>query len=273
MIVGTLSTARRKTPAGDRQTLNGSARRKCIADAAHRFSPDLLVCAGDSLISYGDVVALSRDDQLRNLRTIILVEVSNESKGGKSIEKKGRKVPRKTGGFRSRIFILRRGKIKPLGGQMFGESSEVMGAGPAALDLRKRFENELTNRLFKVKGKSAVVLCCGEINILRGRNTVRCESETCEHILDAADIVLNPTHDRMGNAGTLRAKRKFLSRKIGGRKRLYVSSSNWNTAKRQKQTAPTLHDYFFAADQLQIGTQIAVHSYPDYEYRQAAIEF
>src|SRR5438105_1894249 len=41
-----------------------------------------------------------------------------------------------------------------------------------------------------------------------------------------AVMILNPTHTRMGNCGTVRAWREYLS--SGGR--VYVSASNWDVA-------------------------------------------
>ena len=88
--------------------------------------------------------------------------------------------------------------------------------------------------------------------MVNGRNNPHFVDERIGAWLDHADIVVNPTHDRMGNGGTLKAKRKFLSsRGAGGRSRLYISVSNWNgeplgkkgkrAKPRQSPNARTLH--------------------------------
>jgi hypothetical protein len=258
MLIGTLSTKR----TGARQALSGKERLDCIVHVVSKFKPHLLVCAGDALASKADLNKLSHNEQITRSRTTIVIEVEGS------------------------IYILRRGTKTSKGKeQVFAVSSEVRGEGEDATSTRKIFERELANRVFKVKNKSVLVLNCGEINILSGFKQVRCESRECEEAISRADIIVNPTHDLMGNGGILSAKRKYLSRRVDARNRLYVSSSNWNTRKKrkrknkeiyyicQKRDAPTLHDYFLSGKQLKIKDHIERHSEdPRFEYRQAEID-
>ncbi|QKR99661.1 hypothetical protein F9288_08400 [Sphingomonas sp. CL5.1] len=69
----------------------------------------------------------------------------------------------------------------------------------------------------------------------------------CEAAITAADIIVNPSHDRMGNAGMLHAKRCLLSAPAGRKHpRIYVSCSNWNTdtANGAQSPSPTLHTVY-----------------------------
>ena len=54
-------------------------------------------------------------------------------------------------------------------------------------------------------------MLCGELNIVRGRDGARFIDDKAAKAIMTADIVINPTHDRMSNAGTLHAKRRLLS--------------------------------------------------------------
>jgi hypothetical protein len=231
MLVGTLSTERQRAC----QLLTGRGRRECIADAIARFTPDLLVCAGHSLRTNNDLDSLLRDKRIKRAKSAIIVEVENDK-----LQPKGQ--------FPNCLYvILPSGRKKSLGRQMFAKSKDLKGDG--APELINKFERAIRQRRFRIKGKVVLVLACGEINILYGRNTVTSRSARCMKAIDDADIIANPTHDRMGNAGTLRAKRKFLSKRVNGRNRLYVSSSNWETKpkrprKAQRPGARTLHDFF-----------------------------
>lgn len=70
-------------------------------------------------------------------------------------------------------------------------------------------------------------LVYGELNVIQGRYHPPYRSAVDK----AAMIVINPTHDRMSNAGTLDAKRRLLSRSFeDGRNRVYVSCSSWRRA-------------------------------------------
>ena len=77
---------------------------------------------------------------------------------------------------------------------------------------------------------------CGELGVVEGRVAPKIFTglQGMEP-MESYGLVLNPTHTRMGNGGTLNAKREFLSRY----NRTYLSASNWDvvpspeTGKRQ----------------------------------------
>src|SRR5438309_2972919 len=64
--------------------------------------------------------------------------------------------------------------------------------------------------------------------ILETRTNVHFHRSTPIKVVGALEakgvLILNPTHTRMGNDGTIKAKRKFLSEEG----RVYVSASNWD---------------------------------------------
>lgn len=81
----------------------------------------------------------------------------------------------------------------------------------------------------------------------------------------AADVVINPTHDRMGNAGKLGAKRRLLSRALEYRNRVYVSCSNWEVCGDSKRggiqnVTDTLHTIYTSGTPVS-GAQIADGSF------------
>jgi hypothetical protein len=156
--------------------------------------------------------------------------------------------------------------IQRLGAQIFTRSDQT------SPKISKQLCQALSNRSFSVDGKQCFALCCGELNCLAGRDKVEFRfSETAPH-LTKADIILNPTHDRMGNAGTVLAKRRFLSSPEGNRSRAYVSSSNWNLSTRagaQRQDSRTWHSAFVNGAELKMN-RIASSS-NEYEYREVTI--
>jgi hypothetical protein len=84
---------------------------------------------------------------------------------------------------------------------------------------------------------------CGEVTLVAGRPDVHFRlAGTPKKLVNAVQgknaLILNPTHDRMGNCGTLKQWRKFLSRNGA----TYVSTSNWCVSgKRKQKPSPTLH--------------------------------
>ncbi|MHB8656123.1 MAG: hypothetical protein ACYDA9_19880 [Terriglobia bacterium] len=107
----------------------------------------------------------------------------------------------------------------------------------------------LPKRRFRFSDRPVLVIVCGEITLIQGRDKVEFYRFTPlrlrEAIREERLIILNPTHTRMGNSGTIKAWRKFLS-KDG---RVYVSSSNWDVCRikdrkgryRRQKPSRTLH--------------------------------
>lgn len=116
------------------------------------------------------------------------------------------------------------GQRHRFGQQQFARRSEV---DDAARDSVARFERSPPARSIALGEWNVFALICGEINIVEGRVDPRYVSASAEAAIMATDVVINPTHDRMGNAGTLDAKRKLLSSTSDDeRNRVYVSCSN-----------------------------------------------
>lgn len=161
--------------------------------------------------------------------------------------------------------------MKPLARQVIATSSQ-------AQDMRRtgmgRFDASLAERTVLFRGLSFGVLICGEINVLQGRNAVQPLTPSVGAWLDGLDVLVNPTHDLMGNAGTLIAKRRHVSRDD----RLYVSASNWNSRKpvssrsgltrSQNRGAATLHTAFRDGQPLSLEPFKVVG---DMEYRETVL--
>lgn len=101
----------------------------------------------------------------------------------------------------------------------------------------------LADRSFTLCHRDALLLNCGEVMVVRGRNHVDFYRSVPHVLRDAVRaptvMILNPTHTRMGNCGTVKAWREYLS--SGGR--VYVSVSNWDVANGQRQS-DTLHSFW-----------------------------
>jgi hypothetical protein len=169
-----------------------------------------------------------------------------------------------------RLFLIAPdGKLKSLGRQAFATSLDV--ADPASPKL-KDFEALIEEKTAETELGRLFAICCGEINVVKGRNVVSCRSALVEQAILQSDIIINPTHDRMGNAGTLIAKRRWLSAAAPPNRRIYVSCSNWNAAPGngggvQSQSAPTLHTVFVNGQSIQPMSNPIDHS-DDFEYRE-----
>jgi hypothetical protein len=262
--LGTLSFERRR----DQMVLPVAQRRECIAHITGKYGPDLLLCAGWSLETDADLDELIHDTRISTTATILIVEV-RDSTG----------APEQTIQTNRVYLIGPNNYVRSLGWQAFVESAELKaenGASRLAL-----FEKFIPEKSATVGGKKLFVLCCGEINVLEGRNppiTVR--SAIANEALANADIIVNPTHDRMGNAGTLLAKRAWLSRRVDARERVYVSASNWNSLQNngKKQTpSRTLHTVFVSGEQREMTCFDDERSGADdkrrYVYRECEVSF
>lgn len=180
--------------------------------------PKLLVCAGSSVLSRRGFPPIAK--AAKRAGSVALVETNG----------------------RPRIsFRIERGKVFCMGRQYFACRDEIN-------EHRKRVSalaDAIECRSIRSTSRPAFLLKCGEITVLQGRNRVAFNGAVAKELQDAirADrvLIVNPTHTRMGNSGTIKAWRKFLSQ--AGR--LYVSSSNWDvegkrhdgTNRRQKPSA------------------------------------
>lgn len=198
--------------------LTGEQRVEIIADVIKKHQPALLLCAGYAVETDENLVNLTDKCKLIASSTTALIEVKNALKGNHSFPS-------------SHVMNLltNLNNTVELGRQYFASSGELDIDNTEVLI--KSLEANIENRIFKVNEYNCIALCCGELNIIRGRNHPSVRSKIIEEALINADIILNPTHDGMANYGTLASKRAFLSQSVNNRKRAYISSSNWNTHK------------------------------------------
>lgn len=248
--------------AGNKMQLSGADRVSGIVQALRTHRPDVLLTAGYALETDEDLADLQMQLKHMSWPGLVVVEVrsSQSDQGGKRAD------DLQLSEHCLFTWQLSSG-MRSLGRQYFATGEET---GNDALI--SAFEANLVNRTVEFRGRRFGALNCGEINCLNGRNTVSARTSSIEAWLRSLDVVVNPTHDMMGNAGTLKAKRSWTSQ--GGR--AYLSASNWNSRKRvgssgklrsQNKSAGTLHSLFIN------GREMAQASYPTpaWEYREAMI--
>lgn len=129
------------------------------------------------------------------------------------------------------LYQIKQGKIKNLyTNQIFTQSGEIEGN----TELGDRFIYEMEkNRKLNTKGRSILIMQCGEINILRNiqndNNRVEFRlsydynlTNRFNKLFSNTDIILNPIHTPMGNQGKMKKRREFLSQN----NKYYFSASN-----------------------------------------------
>ena len=205
--IGTISFERCES----KMVLPPRERVRLILAAAAAYQPDLLVTAGHAVHSFKDLDRLAELHRDEGTSTAIITEVL---KDGDDPDLESHAMWAVTGDGQRHRF----------GQQQFARRSEV---DHAARDSVARFERSLLARSIALGEWNVFALICGEINIVEGRVDPRYVSASAEVAIMATDVVINPTHDRMGNVGTLDAKRKLLSSTSDDeRNRVYVSCSN-----------------------------------------------
>jgi hypothetical protein len=209
--IGTISFAR----CGDDFQISPKERVRLIRAAAHHYGPTLLLTAGHALGRRSHLAQLAAGLVEDGSRTAIVTEVHHD------------------GGTRSRRLsdhalyaIFTDGSWVRLGRQIFARREETVGAQEWRVRL---FVDNLSRRMIALSGWRVFVLGCGEINAVIGIDNPRFIDPRIDKPLQSSNVILNPTHDRMGRAGLLDAKRRFLSRPGPAKQmRAYVSCSNWN---------------------------------------------
>ena len=230
----TLSFARCK----GEMIISPAERLRLILAAAEAYEPDLLVTAGHAVHSIADLYGLAGDYRELGCSGAVITEVLLDDPAA------GEEHTHAMWAVRSD------GSLYRFGAQAFARSSEL--ADPGRRDLA-RFEAELPQRTLALPNWNVFALVCGELNIVQGRGDPRYRSTAARAAIMAADLVINPTHDRMSNAGTLDAKRRLLSAPSeDGRNRVYVSCSNWeacgNSKGRVQYPSETLHTVYAAGE-------------------------
>lgn len=265
MKIGTLSSELR----GAEMALSGPQRIEAILRVLHTHRPDILLGAGYSLATDADLATLGEALAGVAWPGLVFAEVKScdcapllEHAGGTTFPEPSRHA----------LFAWADGKWHVMGRQFFTRSSETSAGSRCVAQL----EQNLARRTINFRGQRVGALICGELNALRGRNRIAPVSARIGDWLKSLDIVVNPTHDRMGNGGTLNAKRRWLSQSG----KIYVSSSNWNSQKpvqrqggkgpafrAQSRSAATLHSVFLD------GREIKMRNSNDaeFEYREVSI--
>jgi hypothetical protein len=225
--------------------LSPQDRREQIARAVAKWHPDLLICAGYSVDRRADLEWLANDKRLCGAPTTVIVEVQHDSPavGPRSSKDDGL-------GSSHRVYLLEKGKPP----RSLGNQTIVKGTDRSDKPMVAAFEGLIKEKTAQVEGHNLFALCCGEVNIVSGGEKVGVTSDTIGRALNDADIIVNPTHDRMSNrAGNLARKRQWLSRNIKGRKRVYVSVSNWNShdgsGRSQNPRSDALHTLYVGGRQ------------------------
>ena len=252
-------------------SLHGEERLECIVEAIDKFRPHLLVCAGWSLETDKNLDHLRIDPRVKQWKGYAIVEVQKSS------------ATCLDPALPHRMYVLKpEGNVESLGPQLFARSSEMNGElGEGRNTLLLDYKEEKT---FRAGYLTISCLCCGELNAIRGREEPKYVCRDVGEWLDKADIILNPTHDRMGNPGTLDKKRKFLSRQgLGGRPRAYISVSNWNSRPvskspdrrpkpRQNPDQPYLHTVYLNGHRREDLKSRTTDPSRRYEYREINLE-
>lgn len=211
-----------------------------IVAEVRQAKPDLLICAMDFLGSQADVLTLAAQlATFPHCTTVVVDAVPPHPQP---------KIGKKKAGMKKQSPLM---VIEPhqspriLARQVIAEASEKCAVTYAAL------LQQLDIRKVKVKGRLVSCLCCGEINFLTQSRAGgqpffdTCLPQVARHFADT-DIIVNPTHDLMlARPHITQAKRRYLSRRIKGRSRCYISVSNWDTTRRgQKKTVQDLHTVY-----------------------------
>jgi hypothetical protein len=183
--------------------------------AVAAYEPDILLTAGHAVHNRKHLRRLASNLALEAMGTTIVTEVHYDGSG----------PPRRLS--QHALYVVQpNGSIIRLGRQIFAKREETIGAEAWRVSL---LAERASRRLVEIDGRRAFVLGCGEINAVLGRADPRFIDPVIGKAITSADIVLNPTHDRMGRAGLLDAKRRFLSQHRTARgEGVYVSCSNWN---------------------------------------------
>lgn len=230
---------------------------EAIMDALERHQPDVLLTAGHSLESDVDLDKL--DSRLRAARWdgLLFAEVKNYQ-----AEVETKDHPDLDLSAHCMLAWTHDAGWHVLGRQFFATADMARKGTKTWLPI---FQESLEQRSVEFKGRQFGALICGEINALQGRSDVKALSPNVRDWLRSLDVIVNPTHDLMGNAGTLIAKRRWASRNG----RVYLSASNWNTAKGQTRTSRTLHTAFINGRE--VAQSLVEPRHKNYEYREAYI--
>jgi hypothetical protein len=209
--IGTISFAR----CGDTFHASPRERVRLIRAAARHHAPNLLLTAGHTLGRRSHLAQLAMALAEDGSGTTVVTEVHHDGTG------RARRLS-----DHALYAIFPDGSWVRMGRQVFAKREETIGKQQWRVSL---FIDRLERRMITVQAWRLFVLGCGEINAVIGSAQARFIDPHIGEALRSADVIINPTHDRMGRAGLLDAKRRFLSQPGEGNEvRAYVSCSNWN---------------------------------------------
>jgi hypothetical protein len=232
VIVGTLSF-----PLRGRKNLPSPDNTGIIVEIIRRRSPGLLLCAGSSVRSRKSLRPIT--NATRESGTLVVLETNNLGVS----------------------YRIRAGQSTPMGEQFFG-TREQSNKDPWRL---RDLAEALRQRSFHFSGRPVLLLVCGEVMVIEGRTKVHFHRSVPSPLRDAVRaervLILNPTHTRMGNSGTIRAWRKFLSED----ERVYVSASNWNVSKdkkgRRQKPSATLQSLWYDGRNCKLSSEMQSDRY------------
>jgi hypothetical protein len=183
-----------------------------IVEVIERRHPAFLLCAGWTVPtepSLAPIIAVTRQ-----FKTVVMVETA---------------LPN------AAYFRIADGRAIRMGEQFFSTREESDDES-----LPRGLADAMPDRSFTFRQRDALLLNCGEVMVVHGRDYVDFYWSVPQVLRDAvrapAAMILNPTHTRMGNCGSVKAWREFLS----GGGRIYISASNWDVLNGQRQS-DTLH--------------------------------
>jgi hypothetical protein len=169
-----------------------------IVEVVQKRQPSLLLCAGWTVPtedSLDGIIAATRQ-----VKTVVVVETTSPTPV---------------------YFRIADGCAVRMGEQFFSTREESDDES-----LPRGLADALPERSFTFGQRDALLLNCGEVMVVQGRNHVEFYWSVPQVLQDAvrapAAMILNPTHTRMGNCGSVKAWREYLS----SDGRVYVSASN-----------------------------------------------
>lgn len=186
-----------------------------IANIIKFRRPDLLLCAGWSVPTEQSLDAIAAMTQ--QVKTVVVTETNSPSPV---------------------CFRIAEGRAFRMGEQFFSTRAETQ-----IKSCLRSLAEALPQRSFRFGQRDVLLLNCGEVMVVGGRDQVEFCWSAPKELRDAVRapgvMILNPTHTRMGNYGSVKAWRRFLS----SEGRVYVSASNWDVANGQHQS-DTLHSFW-----------------------------
>jgi hypothetical protein len=186
-----------------------------IAGVVKKRQPSLLLCAGWTVPTKRSLDVII--GVTRHAKTVVVLETESPT---------------------AVYFRIADGHVFKMGEQFFSTREETEDQR-----LPRGLADALPERTFTFCQRNTLLLNCGEVMVVRGRNHVEfCWSmpQVLRNAVRAPMLmILNPTHTRMGNCGTVKAWREYLS----SEGRVYVSASNWDVAIGQRQSE-TLHSFW-----------------------------